>query len=105
MHLCLRCRRWYHESCLVENDHTSNKPANQCTQEFLDILAEYESRIPFDLLQLACVPIIRGGHTHGVVDNVKAVSEAHEWAQLYVRTPWLANCPVVQLNEITLDRA
>jgi hypothetical protein len=104
MHLCPYCKRWYHESCLVENGHTSDKPANQRTQEFLDIPAECKSRIPSDLLQLACVPIIRGGPTHGVVGNVKAVSEAREWAQLYARTPWSTNCPGPQLNGITLDR-
>ncbi len=106
MHLCPRCERWYHESCLAENGHTSDKPADQRTQEFLDMPAAYRARIPFDLLQLARVPIIRGGPTHGVVGNVKAVSEAREWAQLYARTPWAANCPGPgpQLNGITLDR-
>lgn len=104
MHLCSRCERWYHENCLTENGHTSVKPANQRMHEFLDIPAACESRIPWDLLQLACVPIIRGGPTHGVAGNVKAVSEAREWAQLYAHTPWSTNHPGPQLNGITLDR-
>ena len=104
MHLCPHCKRWYHESCLVENGHTSDKQADQRRQEFLNIPAECESHIPFDLLQLACVPIIRGGPTYGVVGNVKTVSEAREWAQLFVRTPWSANCPGPLLSGITLDR-
>ena len=104
MHLCPHCKRWYHESCLVENGHTSDKLADQRRQEFLNIPAECESHIPFDLLQLACVPIIRGGPTYGVVGNVKTVSEAREWAKLFVRTPWSANCPGPLLSGITLDR-
>jgi hypothetical protein len=103
MHLCLNCERWYHESCLAENGHTSAKPANQCMQDFLDIPAARKSQIPWDLLQLACVPIIRGGPTHGVVGNVKVVSEARKWAELYAHTP-ATNCPGPQLNGITLDR-
>ncbi|KAF8266874.1 hypothetical protein EI94DRAFT_1732058 [Lactarius quietus] len=104
MHLCQRCERWYHESCLAENDHTSYKPADQRMQEFLDIPSSCESRIPWDLLQLACVPIIRGGPTYGVVGNVKVVSEARVWAHLYARTPWSPNGPGPQLDGITLDR-
>lgn len=104
MHLCPRCERWYHQSCLVENDHTSDKPADQRTEEFLDIPVACKSRIPLDLLQLVCVPIIRGGPTHGVVGNVKIVGEAREWAKLYARTPWSTDCPGPQLNGITLDR-
>jgi hypothetical protein len=103
MHLCLNCERWYHESCLAENGHTSAKPANQCMQDFLDIPAARKSQIPWDLLQLACVPIIRGGPTHGVVGNVKVVSEARKWAELYAHTP-ATNFPGPQLNGITLDR-
>jgi hypothetical protein len=103
MHLCLHCERWFHESCLLENGHTSAKPANQCTQELLlDIPAACD--IPWDLLQLASMPIIRGGPTHGVVGNVKAISQAHEWAQLYAHTPWSTNCPGPQLNGVTLDQ-
>ncbi|KAI9448036.1 hypothetical protein H4582DRAFT_2068593 [Lactarius indigo] len=103
MHLCPRCERWYHESCLAENGHTSDKSADQRAQEFLDMPPTYKARIPFDLLQLARVPIIRGGPTHGIVGNVKAVSEAREWAQLYARTTCVTNGGP-QLNGITLDR-
>ena len=104
MHLCLHCERWFHESCLLENGHTSIEPAEQCTQEVLDIPAASKSHIPWDLLQLACMPIIRGGPTHGVVGNVKAISRAHEWALAYANTPWSTNCPGPQLDGETLDQ-
>lgn len=39
---------------------------------------------------------------HGVVGNIKAVTEAREWAQLYAS--WPTDCPGPQLNGITLDR-
>ncbi|SRR6266404_148012 len=104
MHLCPKCRRWLHESCLAENGHTSDKPADQRTQEFLDTPAVNTAHIPLDLLKLACVPVIRGGPTHGVAGNVKVVSEAREWARLYAQTPWTTNDPIPQMDGITLDR-
>lgn len=80
------------------------KPANQCVYDFLDISAARKSHIPRDLLQIAGVPIVRGGTTHGVVGNVKVVSEARKWAELYAQTSWTTNSPGPKLNGITLDR-
>jgi hypothetical protein len=106
MHLCPRlgCQRWYHASCLRENGFISNKSPEERTQEFLDIPQARVSRIPPDLLQLACKAIIRGGPNHGVVGNVKATSEAREWAQLYAGMPWPESRPGLLMNGITLDR-
>lgn len=70
----------------------------------LDISAVCKPEIPWDLLQLAGVPIIRGGPTYGVVGNVKVVSEARKWAELYAQTSWSTNSPGPHLNGITLDR-
>ncbi|KAH9077180.1 hypothetical protein EDB83DRAFT_2348698 [Lactarius deliciosus] len=106
MHFCPRCERWYHEICLTENGHLSDKSPDQWTQDLLEVPMAYKARIPWDLLKIARVPIIRGGPMHGVVGNIKVVSEAREWTQLYARTPWAANCPGPgpQLNGTTLDR-
>ena len=106
MHFCPRfgCRRWFHESCLHENGHILNKSSDERTREFLDIPQARVSRVPPDLLRLACAPIIKGGPTHGVVGNVKAVCEARQWAQLYSGTPWSESRPGLLMNGITLDR-
>lgn len=106
MHFCPRsgCRQWYHESCLYENGHISNKSPDERTHEFLDIPQARVGRIPPDLLRLASTPIIRGGPAHGVVGNIKASCEARDWAQLYARTPWSESRPGLLINGITLDR-
>ena len=106
MHFCPRvdCRQWHHENCLKDNGHVSKKSPDERIQEFLDIPQARVHRIPLELLCLACKPIIRGGSTHGVVGNVKAVCEAREWARLYAGTPWSESRPGLVLNGVTLDR-
>jgi hypothetical protein len=106
MRFCPRfdCRRWYHEGCLRDNGHISQKSPDERIQESLDIPQAHVHRIPPELLRLACKPIIRGGATHGVVGNVKDVCEAREWAQLYASTPSSENRPALVLNSMTLDR-
>ncbi|KAI0296930.1 hypothetical protein B0F90DRAFT_1004295 [Multifurca ochricompacta] len=108
MHLCPRtgCKRWYHESCLRENGHVSNKPSERYIQEFMDIPTARQYRVPPDLLRLACMPIIKGGGgtRYGVAGNVKVTWEAREWAQLYAGTPWSESRPGLLMNGITLDR-
>jgi len=106
MHLCPRfgCRRWYHTNCLKKNGYISDKSSGERTQEFLDIPQARIGRIPLDLLQLASVPIIKGGPEHGVVGNIKTTCEAREWVQLYAGTPWSESRPGLLMNGITLDR-
>jgi hypothetical protein len=106
MHFCPRfgCRQWYHERCLLENGYTSNKSPDERTQELLGIPPAQVGKIPPDLLRLACTPIIRGGHTYGVVGNVKVACEAREWVHVYVDMPWSEGNPAPLLNGITLDR-
>jgi hypothetical protein len=105
MHFCPRlgCRQWYHQSCLKDNGHISEKSPDERMQEFLDIPQAHVDRIPPELLRLACKPTIRGG-SHGVAGNVKAVCEAREWAQMYASTPLLESRPGLVLNGTTLDR-
>ncbi|KAH9981587.1 hypothetical protein BJV74DRAFT_854661 [Russula compacta] len=99
MRFCPRfgCRRWFHESCLHENGHI-------LTNHSTSVFKTRVSRVPPDLLRLACAPIIKGGPAHGVVGNVKSVCEARQWAQLYSGTPWSESRPGLLLNGITLDR-
>jgi len=106
MHFCPRlgCRQWYHEDCLDGNGHISNKSPDERIQELLDIPQAHVHRIPPEVLRLACKPVIRGGPIHGVAGNVKAVSQAHQWARLYAATPWSESRPGLVLNGITLDR-
>jgi hypothetical protein len=106
MHLCPRfgCKRWYHEHCLHENGFISTKSPDERLRDFLDIPQARLPRVPPDLLRLACVPIIRGGPTHGVVGNVKTACEGREWAQLYAGMPWAESRPGLLINGITLDR-
>jgi hypothetical protein len=108
MHFCPRsgCKEWYHRNCLHENNYMPKNSPNAGTRdsEFMDIPQARVSRVPTDLVRLACTPIIRGGPTHGVVGNVKTVCEARDWAQLYAGMPWSESRPGLLLNGITLDR-
>ena len=106
MHFCPRfgCQEWYHESCLCENGHTSNKSPDEQMQGLLGISQAQVGKIPPDLLHLASTPIIRGGHVYGIVGNIKVACEAREWVQVYVDTPWSEGDPAPLLNGITLDR-
>jgi hypothetical protein len=106
MRFCPRlgCRLWYHVGCLVTNRHwhVSTRRPDASIQDFLDVSQARVDRIPPEILQLACEPIVRGGK-HGVVGNVKAVCEAREWAQLYASTPLSGNHPLV-FNGNTVDQ-
>ncbi|KAI0260031.1 hypothetical protein BC834DRAFT_902590 [Gloeopeniophorella convolvens] len=106
MHLCPRdgCRRWYHQSCLHERGSTSCGTREQHRHGLLDVLPKRLDRVPPDVLTLACVPIVRGGPTHGIAGNVRTVCEAREWAELFAATAREDTRAALRINGNTLDR-